>query len=95
MSGKMEDGQDRLIKSLEKSGVLIPENVSSIRDLTPATLVSICAQSLNLIENTTSFCVNLPDSMADKFRTCTDIALAVKNLGYIGDMTYYKIVCVA
>ncbi|XWS09623.1 hypothetical protein CRYUN_Cryun39dG0005600 [Craigia yunnanensis] len=29
-------------------------------------------------------------SMADKFKICSDISLAFKNLGYVGDMNYYK-----
>lgn len=29
--------------------------------------------------------------MAEKFKICTDISSAIKNLGYIGDISYYKV----
>ncbi|EEF39647.1 conserved hypothetical protein [Ricinus communis] len=79
-----------LLKSLQNAGVSVPGNVSSIRDMKPETLVSISAQCLNLLDQTTTFPSSFPDSLVDKFKICTDIALAVKRLGYIGDMTYYK-----
>ncbi|GAV59656.1 DUF812 domain-containing protein [Cephalotus follicularis] len=86
----MEESQEILLNSLRNVGVSIPDNVPSIKELTPTTLISICAQSLNIIGNTTSFVATLPDSMADKFRVCTNISAAVKNLGYLGDVSYYK-----
>ncbi|KAK0600521.1 hypothetical protein LWI29_015820 [Acer saccharum] len=87
----MEDeSQEILLSSLENFGVSIPENVSSVKDLNPATLVSICGQCLNRIDGTASFCTSLPDSMAEKFRICTELSSAVEKLGYIGDMSYYK-----
>ncbi|XP_065862727.1 uncharacterized protein [Euphorbia lathyris] len=87
----MEDYQDILLKSLDNAGVSIPSNVFSVGDLNPETLVSICAQSLDLLDPTVHFTSALPDSLVDKFKICTDIALAIKRLGYIGDMTYYKL----
>ncbi|CAK9145082.1 unnamed protein product [Ilex paraguariensis] len=86
----MEESREVLLSWLANSGVEIPLGVSSIEHLTPATLVSICSQSLRLIDNTSSFPTSLPDSMADQFKICTDIAAAVKNLGYIGDMSFHK-----
>ncbi|KAG8636912.1 coiled-coil domain-containing protein 22 isoform X2 [Manihot esculenta] len=86
----MEEYEDVLLKSLQNAGVSIPSNVSSIQDFTSATLVSICAQSVNLLDETASLPSSFPDSLVDKFKICTDIALAIKRLGYIGDMTYYK-----
>ncbi|KAH7544569.1 hypothetical protein JRO89_XS15G0186300 [Xanthoceras sorbifolium] len=85
-----DESQEILLSSLENFGVSIPRNVSSVKELTPATLVSICGQCLNRIEDTASFCTALPDSMADKFRICTDLSSSIKKLGYIGDMSYYK-----
>lgn len=87
----MEEYEDVLLKSLQNAGVSIPSNVSSIQDFTSATLVSICAQSVNLLDETASLPSSFPDSLVDKFKICTDIALAIKRLGYIGDMTYYKV----
>ncbi|XVE50886.1 hypothetical protein DITRI_Ditri01bG0199400 [Diplodiscus trichospermus] len=96
----MEESQEFLLNSLVSFGVSIPENVSSFNDLTPTTLISICCQSLNLLgnnkdddDNDMSFPNSDEDSvsMADKFKICSDISLAFKNLGYAGDMNYYKL----
>lgn len=87
----MEESQEILLSSLGSAGVSIPTSVSSIQDLTPTSLFSICAQSLSLIDNTTSFPTSLPDSMAERFKICTEIASAVKSLGYIGDMSFHKV----
>ncbi|XP_062109616.1 uncharacterized protein LOC133821165 isoform X3 [Humulus lupulus] len=43
--------------------------VFSIRGLTPSTLVSISAQSLNLIHHTASFPTSLPHLVTDQFTT--------------------------
>ena len=90
-SSMEDESQEILLSSLENFGVSIPENVSSVKDLNPATLVSICGQCLNRIDGTASFCTSLPDSMAEKFRICTELSSAVEKLGYIGDMSYYKV----
>ncbi|KAF5728478.1 coiled-coil domain-containing protein 22 isoform X1 [Tripterygium wilfordii] len=87
----MEESQEILLNSLENAGVLVPDDVASIRDLSPMALASICAQCLNIIQpRTATFPTTLPDSMVDKFKVCTDMALAVKKLGFSGDMSYYK-----
>ncbi|XWS11387.1 hypothetical protein CRYUN_Cryun38cG0079500 [Craigia yunnanensis] len=95
----MEESQEILLNSLRSFGVSIPENVSSFNDFTPTTLISICCQSLNLLgnnkdddDNDMSFPNSVEDSvsMADKFKICSDISLAFKNLGYVGDMNYHK-----
>lgn len=90
---KMDESEKILLNSLENGGVSIPSDMSSIKDLTPAALLSICGQSLNLIYNSRQFRTSLPDSMAEKFKICTDISSAIKNLGYIGDISYYKVKC--
>ncbi|KAK9941169.1 hypothetical protein M0R45_017790 [Rubus argutus] len=87
----MEDSREILLNSLEDSGVRVPNDVSSVRDLTPAGLVSICGQSLNLVAQTGSFPTSLPDSsVADQFKVCTDMASGIKSLGYLGDMSFHK-----
>ncbi|XVF03607.1 hypothetical protein REPUB_Repub05bG0007700 [Reevesia pubescens] len=96
----MEKSEEILLNSLGSLGVSIPENVSSFKDLTPTTLISICCQSLNLLgnnkddedENDMSFPNSVEDSlsMGDKFKICSDISLAFQNLGFVGDMNYYK-----
>ncbi|KAM7495661.1 hypothetical protein LguiB_030270 [Lonicera macranthoides] len=90
----MEESQEILLNSLSNSGVTIPPEVSSIQDLTPSTLFSISAQALlRLIDHSSSlssFPITLPDSMADRFKICTDLSSALINLGYIGDMSFHK-----
>lgn len=97
----MEGSQEITLDSLGRFGVSIPENVSSFNDLTPTTLISICCQSLNLLGNIKdeygndmSFPSSVEDSvsMDDKFGICSDISLAFKNLGYVGDINYSKVV---
>lgn len=88
----MDESQEILMNSLESSGISIPPSVSSLRDLDPNTLVSICAQCLNLLDHTASFPTFLPDgSMATQVKICSDIASGIKNLGYIGDMSFHKV----
>lgn len=88
----MEESREILLKSLENSGVCVLNDVSSVRDLTPATLVSICGQSLNLIGKTPPFPTSLPgSSVADKFKLCTDIASAIKSLGYLADLSFHQV----
>lgn len=98
---KMEQSQEILLKSLSSLGISIPENVSSFNELTPTTLISLCCQSLNILGNNDdddeshfSFPISVEDSVsiADKFKICSDVSLAFKNLGYLGDMNYYKVV---
>ncbi|GLT79535.1 hypothetical protein SLA2020_510200 [Shorea laevis] len=90
----MEGSDEILLTSLKSLGISIPEEVASVSDLTPAVLVSICRQSLQLLgqggESSRASVSDSSDSMAEKFKICTDIALAFKNLGYIGDLSYHK-----
>ncbi|KAK2973370.1 hypothetical protein RJ640_004888 [Escallonia rubra] len=86
----MEESQEILLNSLANAGVPIPPGVNSIPDLMPAAFVSICAQSLRLIDDSSSFPTELPDSVAGRFKACTELASAVKNLGYIGDLSFQK-----
>ncbi|KAK9057177.1 hypothetical protein SSX86_024544 [Deinandra increscens subsp. villosa] len=86
----MEESQEILLNSLAKVGVPIPPEVSSVENLTPEALVSICAHSLRIISNSESIPITLPESMADRFKVCTDLASSVKDLGYIGDMNFHK-----
>ena len=88
----MEESQEILLNSLESLGISIPQSVSSVKDLNPTALVSTCAQCLNLLDPTASFPTSLPsDSMADQFKICTDLATRIKNLGFVGDMSFHKV----
>lgn len=90
----MEESESRkqtLLSSLESAGIWIPDNVTSIGDLSPETFVSICAQCVNLIDQTASLPTTLPDTAIDKLKMCADMGLAIKRLGFIGDMSYIKL----
>ncbi|XP_077222646.1 coiled-coil protein [Tasmannia lanceolata] len=86
----MDEAQEILLNSLESSGISLPNRVSSIQDLTPDVLISICSQSLRLIDDSSSFPISLPDSMAERFKICTEIASSIKNLGYRGDLSFHQ-----
>lgn len=88
----MEESGDILMSTLMESGVSIPDDFSSVFQFTPEALTSICAQLLNLIDpSAASLCSEIPDSLPERYMICTDIAHSVKNLGYIGDITYDKV----
>ncbi|KAI3891464.1 hypothetical protein MKW92_034180 [Papaver armeniacum] len=84
----MDEAQEILINSLENSGISLPAGVFKIKDLTETALVSICSQSLRQIDNSLLFPTSLPDSMAERFKICSEISSAVKKLGYRGDMSF-------
>ncbi|XP_010942886.1 uncharacterized protein [Elaeis guineensis] len=89
----MDEAQEILLSSLNSSGVSLPAGVFSIKDLAPETLVSICAQSLRLLdddESPPSFATFLPESTAERFKICADVASAVKSLGYRGDLSFHQ-----
>ncbi|XP_055824871.1 uncharacterized protein LOC129893381 [Solanum dulcamara] len=88
----MEESQDILLNSIASSGVKIPPGVSSVKDLTPATLFSISSQSLHLIDHqNSSFPASLPEnSVADRSKLCSELASAFKSLGFVGDISFHK-----
>nr|GEW19753.1 hypothetical protein [Tanacetum cinerariifolium] len=86
----MEESQEILLNSLSSAGVPIPPELYSVNDLSPETLVSICGHSLRIITKSESFPVTLPESMADRFKMCTDLSSALENLGFIGDISFHK-----
>lgn len=88
----MDEAQEILLRSLENEGVSLPNGVSSIQDLTPDSLVSICSQSLSRIDSSpSSFPTSLPSSVAERFKICTEIAFAIKTLGYAGDLSFHQV----
>ncbi|CAN6479720.1 unnamed protein product [Victoria cruziana] len=86
----MEDGQEILLSSLEQFGVSLPTGVSSICEMAPSALISICSQSLNLIDSSVSFPTSLPDSTTERIDMCTKITSSVKALGYRGDLSFHQ-----
>ncbi|WOL06410.1 hypothetical protein Cni_G15144 [Canna indica] len=92
----MDEAEEILLSSLRSSGVSLPPglsaNASSIKDLSPEHLVSICAQSLRLIggASASSPPTSLPDSAAERFKVCADIASDVKSIGYKHDLSFHQ-----
>ncbi|KAF8045107.1 hypothetical protein N665_5593s0001 [Sinapis alba] len=89
----MEESGDTLMSTLIESGVSIPGDFSSVSQLTSEALTSICAQLVNLIDPSAAAAASLSselpvDSLPERNMICTDIALSVKNLGYMGDIKF-------
>lgn len=90
----MEASEEILLNSIASSGVTIPAGVSSVKDLTPATLFSVSSQALHLIGRQNSpFPASLPEnSVADRLKLCSELASEFKSLGFIGDISFHKAV---
>ncbi|KAH9317197.1 hypothetical protein KI387_018966, partial [Taxus chinensis] len=86
----MDEAHQILLNGLEQAGVVMPTGVSTIEDVGSGSLVSICSQVLHLINEGSSFSTSLPVSMADRFRLCTDLASAIKQLGYRPDLSFHQ-----
>ncbi|XP_057826467.2 uncharacterized protein LOC131038148 isoform X1 [Cryptomeria japonica] len=86
----MDEAHQILLNGLEQAGVVMPTGVSSIEDVASGSLVSICSQTLHLINETSSFPTSMAVSMADRFRLCADLATAIKELGYRGDLSFHQ-----
>ncbi|KAK9156377.1 hypothetical protein Sjap_003857 [Stephania japonica] len=86
----MEEAQAILLNSLQSSGVSIPSNLNSIRELSPGDLVTICSQSLHLIDGSISIRASLPESVAERFKTCSEICSAIQSLGFIGELSFHQ-----
>lgn len=87
----MEEAQAILLNSLQSSGISLPSNLSSLKDLTSESLVSICSQFLLLIDGSfPSVPSSVPLSMADRFKICEDMASAIKTLGYGESLGFHQ-----
>nr|XP_043620924.1 coiled-coil domain-containing protein 22 homolog isoform X2 [Erigeron canadensis] len=87
---QMEESQEILLNSLANVGVPISPEIVSVSDLTPESFISVCAHSLRIISKSESIPISLPESMADRFKFCTDLASSFENLGFIGDISFHK-----
>ncbi|KAI6690770.1 hypothetical protein NL676_027598 [Syzygium grande] len=81
----------KLLTSLRSFGVSIPDGVDAIGDLQPEGLASISARCLNIVlRDPALFPSSPPESAADKVRICGEMASAVENLGFVGDIGFHK-----
>ncbi|KAI4366206.1 hypothetical protein MLD38_022112 [Melastoma candidum] len=87
----MERSRDRLLSDLREGGILIPPPVSSIETLTTQDLFSICAQCVNWVVGSDSFGLVPPEPVAEKVGACGELAVAVRKLGFIGEMGFDKL----
>lgn len=91
MEPPSRDSSNKLLSSLRSSGVSIPDGADAIEDLEPEGLASVCARCLNLVlRDPSRFPSYLPESVADKLRICGEMASAVEDLGFIGDIGFHK-----
>lgn len=89
---KMEEQKETLLDYLKSFGVSIPSGAASLTDLlSPAALISICAQCLNLMDGSSSFPTSLPDSTEERFKVCSDISASIKSMGFVGDLSFYEV----
>ncbi|KAF3796792.1 Coiled-coil domain-containing protein [Nymphaea thermarum] len=58
--------------------------------MAPSVLISICSQSLNLMDPFVSFPTSLPDCTAERIDICTKITSSIKALGYRGDLSFHQ-----
>lgn len=89
----MEDAHQIVLQALEQAGVELPSGVDSVQDLPSSSLISIASKALTLILGPSSppLPTSLPQSMADRFRICNDLAAAIKQLGYRGDLSFHQV----
>lgn len=93
----MDEAEAILLSSLRSSGVLLPPDFSTsstLQDLSPDALISICVQSLHLIIGATAspLPTSLPDSAADRFQVCEDISAAIKSAGYMDEISFRQVI---
>ncbi|XP_028752883.1 coiled-coil domain-containing protein 22-like [Neltuma alba] len=87
----MEEELPEIFLKLKRNGIVIPSSLSPVRELSPSSFVSICAQCLNSIDDSASIPISLPsEPESERVRICTDISSAVRNLGYAGDISFDK-----
>ena len=81
-----------IILSLRQLSCAPPEGIESLENLDSRSFIGIVAHALFLItDGETQFDVHLPTGMASRHRLCTDMAHAVKRLGYDGECGYNQL----
>jgi hypothetical protein len=99
----MDDAQQIVLVALEQAGVEVPAEVknSNGQELGSRALVSICSQAVALLlsrgvpSSSSSSAVaavfEVPQGTAERFRFCTDLAAAIKHLGYQADLSFHQV----
>lgn len=86
----MDDAQQIVVVALQQAGIQVPEGARAGNELNSTALVAICAQAVNSLHGAPALPTTLPAGTAERFRVCTDLAGAVKLLGYRGDLSFHQ-----
>lgn len=94
----MDDAQQIVLVALQQAGIAVPDAAKAGNELlSSSSLVSICSQAVNsLLPNRQNggsdrvLPTSLPSGTAERFRICTDLAGAVKLLGYRADLSFHQ-----
>eukprot|EP00040_Diaphanoeca_grandis_P005748 m.34310 g.34310 ORF g.34310 m.34310 type:complete len:628 (-) comp16961_c0_seq1:92-1975(-) len=84
----MEEVDKIIISQLRQIGTEIPDDINGLEELSTELLVAGCATCINTINNDDKLSTNLPKSMAVRFRVGTELANAVKALGFMSEIGY-------
>ncbi len=96
----MDDAQQIVLVALEQAGVEVPAEVknSNGQELGSKALVSICSQAVALLlsrgvssSSAVAAVFEVPQGTAERFRFCTDLAAAIKQLGYQADLSFHQV----
>ena len=86
------EGDEIVFLALSQFGISLPNNITSLNQLTADVLISLVVSSLALISNgTIQFSTALPQNIASRHRICTEIASKVKEVGFPGECGYNQL----
>jgi coiled-coil domain-containing protein 22 len=90
MHNSLRDEVDGIIlHQLRQIGAEIPDEVTSIKVLETEGLVDGCARCINaIVGGDSALPTKLPKGMSQRFRVGTDLANAVKDIGYMSEIGY-------
>jgi len=84
----MEEVDKIILTQLRQIGTDIDESITGLEELSTEALVAGCATCINTINKDDKLSTKLPKSMGVRFRVGTELANAVKELGYRAEIGY-------
>jgi len=84
----MEEVDGIILMQLRQVGAEIPTDISNLKGITTEMLVDGCARCINAIKEGSNLPTKLPGGMSARFRVGTQMANAVKDLGYMTEIGY-------
>ena len=92
MADHRNEGDEIVFLALSQFGISLPNNITSLNQLTADVLISLVVSSLALISNgAIQFSTALPQNIASRHRICTEIASKVKEVGFPGECGYNQL----